>query len=402
MICSCWCDRTAHELGGRHVVVLVAQQQALERPQGRDQLVVAAVAHELLVELPVVRGGGHRVGALVGHRRVDLAQPRDGLGRELRRRAHRQALQQDDHRVALAHLDLAQRRDGEGAAVLGPDEAVALQAAQGLAHDGRVDLELVGESVLVQPRAGLHLAADDPALDLRPRAFARAVPHSSETTFCARATGGARAGAAATYIPWDRLASQPKEHSGPQRHARAGRVPREGARLAGGAQGAGARGAQHARRRRGRRLRRRPPPLAGQAGRGRPGRRHLAGRRRRPGTGPDRAGHRQPGDRARGRARDPRRHRRRHARADDHRPRHRGAEGALPRADAPRRRGVVPAVLRAGRRLGPRGGADARAPRGRRHVGAQRPEGVDDQRAVRRRTACCWRAPTPSSPSTRA
>ena len=55
-----------------------------------------------------------------------------------------------------------------------------------------------------------------------------------------------------------------------------------------------------------------------------------------------------------------------------------------PGADAPRRRGVVPAVLRAGRRLGPRGGADARAARGRRHVGAQRPEGVDDQRAVRR------------------
>ena len=60
------------------------------------------------------------------------------------------------------------------------------------------------------------------------------------------------------------------------------------------------------------------------------------------------------------RARDPRRHRRRHARADDHRPRHRRAEAALPRADAPRRRGVVPALLRARRGLGPRGHPVAR------------------------------------------
>ena len=35
----------------------------------------------------------------------------------------------------------------------------------------------------------------------------------------------------------------------------------------------------------------------------------------------------------------------------DHRPWHRRAEGPLPRPDAPRRRGLVPAVLRAGRRL---------------------------------------------------
>ena len=53
--------------------------------------------------------------------------------------------------------------------------------------------------------------------------------------------------------------------------------------------------------------------------------------------------------------------RRRHARPDDDRPRHRRAEAALPRPHAARRRGVVPALLRAGRRLGPRGHPD-RAP----------------------------------------
>ena len=52
-------------------------------------------------------------------------------------------------------------------------------------------------------------------------------------------------------------------------------------------------------------------------------------------------------------------------------------------ADAARRRGVVPALLRARRRLGPRRRPDARRPAGRRRLGAQRPEGVDDQRAVR-------------------
>ena len=62
----------------------------------------------------------------------------------------------------------------------------------------------------------------------------------------------------------------------------------------------------------------------------------------------------------------------------------RRAEAALPRPDAPRRRGLVPALLRAGRRLGPRRGADARQAQRRRQLGAQRAEGVDDERAVRR------------------
>ena len=111
--------------------------------------------------------------------------------------------------------------------------------------------------------------------------------------------------------------------------------------------------------------------------------RDLAEGVRRPGPRPDRAGDLQPGDRARESPRHPRRDRRRHARPDDHRPRHRGAEVALPRADAPRRRGLVPAVLRARRRLGSGGRADPRAPAGRRQLAADRPEGVDDQRPVR-------------------
>ena len=78
-----------------------------------------------------------------------------------------------------------------------------------------------------------------------------------------------------------------------------------------------------------------------------------------------------------------RRDRHRDARSVHHRPRQRRAEGPPPRPDAPRRRGLVPDVLRARRRLGPGGRADARAPERRRHVDAQRPEGVDDERPVR-------------------
>ena len=356
------------------------------------------------MELVVVRGGGHRVGALLGHRGVDLAQPRDRLGRELRRGAHGQALEQDDHRVALAHLDLAQRRDGEGAAVLGPHEAVALQAAQRLAHDGRVDLELAGQLLLVQPRAGGHLAA------------ARSGARSRST--CVREC---RAPWCRDYLVGPRDSRSARRSTrgyvyspGPTgQSAKGARVDlndtpeqaeyrAEGARLAAGAQGAGARGAQHARRGRGRRVRRRAPALAGQARRGRPGRRHLAGRRRRPGAGPDRAGHRQPGDRARRRARHPRRHRRRHARADDHRPRHRGAEGALPRARCS-------TATRSGASCSP-SRPPARTSRRCRRARAARTtaRGCSTARRCGRPTrsspptACCWRAPTPSSTSTRA
>ena len=128
---------------------------------------------------------------------------------------------------------------------------------------------------------------------------------------------------------------------------------------------------------------RRAARMAGQARRGRPRGRDMAEGVRRPGPRPDRAGHLQPGDRRAKVPGHPRRDRRRHARPDDHRARHRRAEDALPRRDAARRRGLVPAVLRARRRLGPGGRADARAPAGRRQLAALRPEGLDDERAVR-------------------
>ena len=66
------------------------------------------------------------------------------------------------------------------------------------------------------------------------------------------------------------------------------------------------------------------------------------------------------------------------------------------------RGGVVPAVLRARRGLRPRRHPVARQAAGRRLVAAVGPEGVDHERAVRRPTACCSRAPTPTCPSTRA
>ena len=53
-------------------------------------------------------------------------------------------------------------------------------------------------------------------------------------------------------------------------------------------------------------------------------------------------------------------------------------------ADAQRRRGVVPALLRARRGLGPRRHPDARQAGRRRHLAAHRPEGVDHERPARR------------------
>ena len=67
-------------------------------------------------------------------------------------------------------------------------------------------------------------------------------------------------------------------------------------------------------------------------------------------------------------------------RADGHRARHRRAEAALPRADPVRRGDLVPGLLRARLRLGPRVAEDARGARGRR-VGGHRPEGLDHARA---------------------
>ena len=125
------------------------------------------------------------------------------------------------------------------------------------------------------------------------------------------------------------------------------------------------------------------PRLAGDARRQRLGRHHLAGRVRRARR------HRRPGAHLRpGGVALPRVERRVHGRdrdgrAHDHQPRHRGAEGLLPPPDAERRARLVPALLRARRRLRPRGPHDACRAR-RRRARRQRPEGVDVGRALLR------------------
>ena len=86
------------------------------------------------------------------------------------------------------------------------------------------------------------------------------------------------------------------------------------------------------------------------------------------------------GGRARGRSVDGQRARPGDGRPDGHRPRHRGAEAALPGADPVGRRDLVPGLLRAGVGLGPRVAQDARRAQ-RRRVDRHRPEGVDDVRA---------------------
>ena len=77
------------------------------------------------------------------------------------------------------------------------------------------------------------------------------------------------------------------------------------------------------------------------------------------------------------------RRRHRDGRADADRARHRSAEAAVPPGAAARRRGVVPAVQRAGRRVRPRRAADPRRAR-RRRVGRRRAEGLELGRAPQR------------------
>ena len=89
------------------------------------------------------------------------------------------------------------------------------------------------------------------------------------------------------------------------------------------------------------------------------------------------------GGRARRGASPHRRHRARHGGADDHGARERGAEAAPPRADPLRRGDLVPGLLRARRRLGPRGRAHDGATR-RRALRRRRPEGLVVVRAHRR------------------
>ena len=82
-------------------------------------------------------------------------------------------------------------------------------------------------------------------------------------------------------------------------------------------------------------------------------------------------------------------------------PRLRAAPTAVPAPHPHRRAHVVPAVQRAGQRLGPRRAHHPGRPR-RRRVDRQRAEGVEHRRPPRRTTACCSPAPTGTSPSTRA
>ena len=84
-------------------------------------------------------------------------------------------------------------------------------------------------------------------------------------------------------------------------------------------------------------------------------------------------------------------------RADAHRRGHARAEGRAPPEDPPRRRGVVPVLLRARRRLRPRVAADACGAR-RRRLRRHRPEDLVLVRPGRRRSASCSCAPTPTSP----
>ena len=73
-------------------------------------------------------------------------------------------------------------------------------------------------------------------------------------------------------------------------------------------------------------------------------------------------------------------------------------KAALAAAHPPRRRPVVPAVQRARRRQRPGVGLRPRADAGRRRLVAQRPEGVDVVRPVRRLGRSAWPAPTRMRP----
>ncbi len=92
--------------------------------------------------------------------------------------------------------------------------------------------------------------------------------------------------------------------------------------------------------------------------------------------------HRQRGGRARRRAVLHQRHRPRHGRADDSEPRHRRAEATVPPAALLGRRDLVPRIQRARLRLRSGGRADLCRAQGR-PMGDQRPQGVDEPRALR-------------------
>ena len=163
------------------------------------------------------------------------------------------------------------------------------------------------------------------------------------------------------------------------RHARAGGLPRGASCLA---RRAPSGRAPWSSRRRCSLRRARDPPVEPLAPRRRLGRDLLAGRVRRPGAVPSVPGDLPRGGGACGGAAAPRGNRARDGGADDHQPRNRGAEGALPRAAPGGRRDLVPGVLGARRGLGPRWRPHLRAAR-RRPLRARRAEGL----VVRTRTS---------------
>ena len=141
--------------------------------------------------------------------------------------------------------------------------------------------------------------------------------------------------------------------------------------------------------------------LAAQAARGRMGRHLVAEGVRRPRRDADRAGDLLRGDGAGRRAARGERDRARDGRPRRDHARHRGAEAALPGADPVRRGDLVPGLLGAGGRLGPRVAEDAR-----RQVATASGWSPGRRCGPRSRTspsgACSSRAPTRTRRSTRA
>ncbi len=218
-------------------------------------------------------------------------------------------------------------------------------------------------------RHGLHVGVRLPPL-LPPREAARAQPRQ-------RAPVEAR-----TDLASSRSEGGPPD--GLHRHERRSGVPVRGARLARQERRAEAgrvRDVGRAPRQREGRARAREGLPAAQ-GRGRLRRHHVAEGVRRARRHRDRAGDLEPGGRRVHRAARLLRDRPRHDHADAVRLRHRGAEAPLSAEGAPRRRDLVPALLRARGRLRPRGPAHARG-EGRERLGHQRPEDLDVGRPSR-------------------
>ena len=168
------------------------------------------------------------------------------------------------------------------------------------------------------------------------------------------------------------------EENGPRLHARAGRVSRRGARMAGRAR------AEGAARLDGHRGRLRAAPRVGaHAARRRLRDGVVAGRVRRPRLQPDRVADLRGRvlGRRRARSRQPERHL--PPRPDAHGVRHPGAEGALSAAHGAQRRGLGPGLVRAERRQRHGGDPHQRAPR-RRRLRAERPEDLVLARRLRR------------------